>query len=266
MVRFLYPYCHLTFRMISTKPPKKELQIKDSPLLSSKYAETIVAIAHRVLEAREIRKAFLRNIIGGRAKTFTDSINFLIKVALVREVVKYPLTKKYRHGMGRKLKYIQWINFESPEIIRSVDNLLRYQTIDLASYPIRNYDKISETGLLILRKYMFRVENKFKKVTAAKTKKVFALLNVEDSCPVNSIRKLYRMKAEAIYGCIKKLLAQGKAEIGFDNKYNRVVLYKNADWLLSHNTWKCENCGYWNPGSNTKYCGKCGDVRGNNSE
>ena len=62
------------------------------------------------------------------------------------------------------------------------------------------------------------------------------------------------------------LLNQGKAEIGFDNKYNRVVLYKNVDWVFSHQRWKCENCGYWNPGGNSNYCGKCGDVRGNNSE
>jgi hypothetical protein len=243
------------------KVNKKEPIIEEVNLLSDRRAEVIVEITRYLGQHKEIRKAYLRKIVGGQHKTFEACLKFLIDLSLIKVYSKYPPQRKDKQGKGRKLKYVKWKYGESKEVVESIESLLAYKDFDLEKFPVRNLDKYDDLHVNLLKKYLFRIERKATKVTASKITKVFNLLNVELGCPINTMRTIYRMTTPVIFGCVQKLMEQGKAEIGINLKTSRVELFKNPDWVFAHTRWKCGNCGFWNVGSNVNYCGKCGDSR-----
>lgn len=246
------------------KSKKKLPPLKETDFLTDNIREKIVYISNRVRADKKIRKSLLRDIVGGQARMFDYAVRWLVVCALIRETLQYPPRPKGKTGKGRKLKYLMWNGWESNDIVESVNSLIEYQDTDLSKFPVRDLDKLDDTQILLLKKYLFRIKNKFRETTKFKRDRVFNILTVEDPHPVPSIMRIYTLVGADMYGILKKLMDQGKINISVIKdkwtKKNRVVIFKDPDYVFKKTRWKCENCGKWSYGNN-EYCGKCGDER-----
>lgn len=237
------------------------MSLEPSNLLTDKRAEIIVKIMNYLEEHGEVRQSYLQDIVGSRSATYRLCLKFLSVLDLIKIVEKYPPKSKYRNGFGKKVKFVILKTFIPLDITRSLESLIAYRDLDLSKYPIRNIDKYDETQMFILRKYLFRIKLNNTDVNPRTYNQIFELTNVEIACSVNSITRLYRKPSDKVYASIKKLMEQGKIEIGLNMKTNAIEIYKDPNWVFSHTRWKCGNCGLWNVGSNMNYCGGCGDER-----
>lgn len=238
-----------------------EFKAKDQNFLSSREAETIVAIAKKMKDVHRIRKTYLRRLIDARNSTFARAINFLKKVDIILERFEYPNTPEGQAQKGHKYKYVVFNHYSAYKIAESLESLLAYQQIDLSKYPIRKIDSLNDNAIINLKKYIYRIEHQSDKVKTDKILKVYDILDIKKPSKITSIRKLYQLDHRQMYYCLKKLIEKGKIDLGYNKSMNSVVAFKNIDYIYSHTRWRCNNCGHWNPGSNSKFCGKCGDKR-----
>jgi len=158
---------------------KNKVEFKEPNLLSNRKIEVIVSIAKYLEQHREVRKSYLRDITGTRARAFEEALAFLLRLSLVTVQSRYPPRRKNKQGKGRKLKYVKWRHFESKEVVESIESLIAFKDFDLEKYPIRSLDKYNEEQIDLLKKYLFRIERKAKTPSINKLNRVFGLCWVQ---------------------------------------------------------------------------------------
>ena len=83
---------------------KNEIVLEEPNLLSDRKIEVIIGIARYLEEHREVRKSYLRDITGGRAKTFEDALAFLESLSLISIKSRYPPDRKNKQAQIEESK------------------------------------------------------------------------------------------------------------------------------------------------------------------
>jgi len=240
---------------------RKRKPIGESGFLTDHTKETVVRIAKYIKDHKRVHKGYLRDIISVGAETFEFAVNHLIDLSLIREKLEYPATAKNKKSKGAKRKFLYWVPFQPNDVTESLESYIAYEQLDLSDYPIRRLEFLNDKQKAYLKKYIFRVIYRGKKAPKYKITRLYNILQVDKGSPVGSLHRVYKDNTREIYTMLKTLMEQGKIQFGYNPKRKTVVVFVNPDYLYSHARWKCENCGKWNAGSNTHFCGVCGGER-----
>jgi hypothetical protein len=149
-------------------------------------------------------------------------------------------------------------------MVDTLEGLTEYSNIDLSLYPIRNLDKLDQSEILLLKKYLFRMNKRPIKKDKTISKVILDLTSLDTPIAINPIISMYKFNNDSMYGVIKNMLSQNMIEISAKkmnrNRSSSIVIYKSLKYIVEMSDWCCRICKTKNGGKN-KFCGFCGSNR-----
>ena len=224
---------------------------------NSRLNEAIVYIANEVYNQGSIRKAFLKEITNIKFGNFDQALSFLLSIKSVKEKV-LPKNVDSEDPYGTKPQsWLFWNKFQTPTLVLEIQELVKFNEIDLSKYPIRNIELLDDSEKQRLKRFIWKINSVPELYNKKKYEKIAEFLDLKVPTRLNVIYDVLNIKYNDIYSILKQFLKEGRIELGF-NKC--VLIYRNPKYLKQLPFWFCQCCNHKNSIKN-KYCGNCGDKK-----
>jgi len=224
--------------------------------LSTSIEYAIVEIIDRLYKETAIRKSFLRDILSISRRVFDDTVCFLIKEKIIKEII-YPRNSEDYAIYGKvKRVYLQWDSFHNENVVELYGNIREIMKVDLNSYHIQCTEYLDASDLFRLKKVIWKSELNSNGISTKQLSEIISIIKKHKTYTVGKIKYLSRSTMNFNYKRLFSLLHSEEVILYMDD----AIIYAkyNLKYKVRPRFWNCENCGFRNPAKNN-FCGQCGD-------